>query len=563
MRAITPTLAALAISSASLFAALPTPDPDDGGIDLPAGFRALVYADNLVVGKRVGRTQENLRGLAVAPNGDVYAKGMRGQIFALRDTNNDGRADVIEQFGPGDGGTDIMFHDGYLYHASSKALYRYKYIPGELVPSSPLETIVQDLPNQSGGHEQKPFAFDESGHVLIEVGSPYNDYSEPDRRPGAKGYSPEEVAKFQQTYGGFWQFDANKTNQTFADGVRFATGQRHTLALVWQPVSKNYFMCMMGRDQLNTVDSADYDALDNAERISEEFHELKQGANLGWPYTYWDPYKKARMLSPEYGGDNRKRSDDPNFDKPLIAFPAHWAPLQMCLYDGTQFPERYHNGMFLAFHGSWNRAPLPQAGYRVVFIPFNADGMPTGQYENFAMGFAGGDEWNIRNARYRPCGVAVGPDGSLYISETEKGRIWRVIYTGETNTPMARKAIVSTASGQTFPPILADTPGGKIFAQVCAACHMPNGSGVAGMQPPLVGSAVIAGDTTQLINVLLQGPAKVLPADRPKFQNTMPPFGSVYKDTDLASLINYLRANFAPNAPKITPEEVAAQRAKL
>jgi glucose/arabinose dehydrogenase len=562
MRTITIIFAGSWIFTAAVFGALPAPDPDDGGITLPPGFRALVYADNLVVGKRVGRTPENLRGLAVAPNGDVYAKGLHGQIWALRDTNGDGRADVIQEFGPGVGGTHIMFHDGYLYHSSSTAVYRYKYISGELVPSSPLEVIVHDLP-QSGGHDQKAFAFDESGHLIVEVGSPYNDYSQPDRQFGAKGYSPEEVAKFQETYGGFWQFDANKTNQTQADSVRFATGIRHSLAVVWQPASKNFFMCMMGRDQLNTVDPADYDALDNAERISEEFHLLKQGVNLGWPYTYWDPYKKARMLSPEYGGDNRKRDDNPAYDKPTIAFPGHWAPLQMCLYDGTQFPKPYRGGMFLAFHGSWNRAPLPQAGYRVVFIPFDASGMPTGQYENFAMGFAGGDESNIRNARYRPCGVAVGPDGSLYISETEKGRIWRVIYTGETNAPMTPRQMLATATAQSYPPILADTPGGKAFAQVCAACHMPNGSGVSGMQPPLVGSAVIAGDTAQLINVLLQGPAKVLPADRPKFQNVMPPFGPVYQDADVASLINYLRANFAPNAPRVTPEEVAAQRARL
>ena len=92
---------------------------------------------------------------------------------------------------------------------------------------------------------------------------------------------------------------------------------------------------------------------------------------------------------------------------------------------------------------------------------------------------------------------------------------------------------------------------------------MPNGSGVPGMQPPLVGSAVIAGDSDRLINVVLKGPAAVLPADRPKYQNVMPPFGTVYKDADIASLINYLRANFAPSAPKVTPEEVAAQRAKL
>ena len=323
-------------------------------------------------------------------------------------------------------------------------------------------------------------------------------------------------------------------------------------------------MCMMGRDQLNTIDPADYDALDNAERVAEEFHLLKQGVNIGWPYTYWDPIKNARMLAPEYGGDNRKRDDNPDFDKPLIAFPAHWAPLQMCLYDGTQFPEQYRGGMFLAFHGSWNRAPRPQAGYKVVFIPFNAQGMPTGQYENFAEGFPGVEYFtSTRDARYRPCGVAVGPDGSLYISDTEKGRIWRVIYTGETNAVAGRKSIAATPTAQLFPSIGADTPGAKIYAQICAACHMPNGSGVPNMQPALAGSSVIAGDSDLLINVILKGPAAVLPADRPKFSNVMPPFATVYKDADIASLINYLRANFAPSAPKVTPGQVAAQRAKL
>src|SRR5688500_3544204 len=119
----------------SAAAPLPSPDPDDGAINLPPGFRALVVADNLVVGKRVGNTPEKLRGLAVAPNGDIYAKGKIGKIWALRNTNADGRIDEIKEFGPGDGGTHLMFHDGWLYHSSRTAIYRYKYTPGELVPS--------------------------------------------------------------------------------------------------------------------------------------------------------------------------------------------------------------------------------------------------------------------------------------------------------------------------------------------------------------------------------------------------------------------------------------------
>src|SRR3954468_24886137 len=441
---------------------LPSPDPDDGAIHVPRGFRALVVADNLVVNRKIGTNDEQLRGIAVGPNGDVYAKGKFGGIFALRDTDGDGRAETIKEFGPGDGGTHIMFHDGYLYHSSRTTVYRYKYTPGELVPSSPVEVIVKNLPAERD-HDAKAFAFDESGHLLVEVGSPFNVFSDGDRRPGAKGKTDAEVAEFQKTYGGFWRFDPDKPNQTQQDGTRFSTGHRHSLALQWQPVSKQFFMVQMGRDNLNVVDPVHYDELDNAERVSEVMHLLREGSNLGWPYSYWDPIKKAHMRAPEYGGDNFKRIEPDPYDKPVVAFPGHWAPIQMVLYTGTQFPAKYRNGMFVAFHGSWNRAPRSQAGYNVSFVPFDEKGMPKGTYEQFAWGFPQVEEFtNTRDAMYRPAGVAMGPDGSLYISETEKGRIWRVIYTGEKPAPGAARRNVIAASSQNFAPIAADTPGGKI-----------------------------------------------------------------------------------------------------
>jgi glucose/arabinose dehydrogenase/mono/diheme cytochrome c family protein len=539
-------------------ATLPTPDADDGGISLPPGFRALVVADNLVVDKKVGNTPERLRFLAVAPNGDLYAKGKTGLIWAMRDTNGDGRFDLFKEFGPGDGGTHIMFHGGYLYHSSRTAVYRYKYTPGELVPTSPLETIVRDLPAEKD-HDAKSFGFDESGGMIVEVGSPFNVYSDGDRRKGAKGKTDAEVTEFQKTYGGFWRFDPAKPNQTQADGVRFSTGHRHSLALQWHPVSKAFFMVQMGRDGLNTIDPAHYDELDNAERVSEVMHLLREGADLGWPRTYWDPFKKAHMLAPEYGGDGQKRMEPDPYDQPVVAFPGHWAPLQMALYNGTQFPAKYRGGMFVAFHGSWNRAPRPQAGYKVAFVPFTADGLPTGDYETFADGFNAADA-NVPT-RYRPGGVAVAPDGSLYISETERGRIWRVIYTGETK-PDAARALAVAAAQPARVLIGADTPGGKIYAQVCAACHMPNGVGVPGMQPALTTSAVIAGDSARLIDVLLKGPAAVLPADREKFSNVMPPYGAAYSDADIAGVINFLRQNFAKDALAVTAEQVAARRGK-
>jgi len=81
-------------------------------------------------------------------------------------------------------------------------------------------------------------------------------------------------------------------------------------------------MIMMGRDGLNTIDPTDYDELDNAERTAEEMHLLREGVNLGWPYTYWDVIKKARMVAPEFGGDNRKRDTNSRLRKPLNRFPA-------------------------------------------------------------------------------------------------------------------------------------------------------------------------------------------------------------------------------------------------
>lgn len=553
------TLAAFILCALTGRAALPKPDADDGAISLPPGFRALVVADDLVLNKKVGKTGERLRGLAVAPNGDIYAKGKNGQIWALRDTDGDGRADLIKEFGPGDGGTHIMFHDGWLYHSSRTAVYRYKYTPGELVPSGPMQTIVSGLPAEKD-HDAKSFGFDESGRMIVEVGSPYNVYSDGDRRLGAKGKTDAEVAQFQETYGGFWRFDANKLDQHQADGVRFSTGHCHSLALQWHPVSKNFFMIQMGRDNLNIVDPVHYDELDNAERVSEVMHLLKEGSNLGWPYSYWDPIKKARMRAPEYGGDNLQRIEPDPYDRPVVAFPAHWAPLQMALYTGKQFPEKYRLGMFVAFHGSWNRAPRSQAGYNVCFVPFDENGLPKGTYEQFAWGFPGLDEFvDTRDAKYRPCGVAVGPDGSLYIGDTDRGRIWRVIYTGEATSAQTRTALTAKTE---FTPVDAATPGGKIYAQLCAACHMPAGTGVAGMQPALAGSKVVAGDPTTLINVLLKGPQVVLPADREKFSNAMPPLAAVYNDAEIASVINFVRKNFAANATPVTAEQVATQRGK-
>jgi glucose/arabinose dehydrogenase len=162
---------------------------------------------------------------------------------------------------------------------------------------------------------------------------------------------------------------------------------------------------------------------------AEEFMRIEDGDDYGWPYTYYDHFKNTRILAPEYGGDGKKTSN--KYSKPIMGLPAHWAPNDLLFYTGNQFPDRYKNGAFIAFHGSTNRVPYPQAGYVVGFIPFK-EGVPSGKLEIFADGFAGKNVLvDMEEARYRPMGLAQGPDGSLYISESKKGKIWRVFFSGD------------------------------------------------------------------------------------------------------------------------------------
>jgi len=210
--------------------------------------------------------------------------------------------------------------------------------------------------------------------------------------------------------------------QTLEDGERWATGLRNTVALAVDPSDGQLYGVVHGRDQLRQ--SWGFSEESSAEKPSEEFHRIERGRKYSWPYCYPDPEVGRLVTAPEYGGDGSDFRRCEGLTEPLIAFPAHWAPNALVFYEGHAFPDPYRKGMFIAFHGSWNRAPLPQEGYNVVFAPFE-DGQPTGTWNVFADGFAG-DDPGPRTARHRPTGLAVGPDGSLYITDDRGGTIWRV-----------------------------------------------------------------------------------------------------------------------------------------
>ena len=224
---------------------------------------------------------------------------------------------------------------------------------------------------------------------------------------------------------------------------------------------------------------------------SEVLVEVKEGADYGWPTCYYDPLLKSLVLAPEYGGDGKTVGVCADKTGPVAAFPAHWAPNDVLIYNGKQFPESWHGGAFIAFHGSWNRAPGPQGGYNVVYQPL-ADGKASGDYVIFADGFAGSEKAPGR-AEHRPAGLAVGPDGALYVSDDVKGRIWRITHLSRRqHRSGSRSAYVPAANPKAV--VLADLvpPQGSSAAQLaqgdavfhgklsggnCMGCHGSDGRG--------------------------------------------------------------------------------------
>lgn len=391
---------------------------------LPEGFEATVFHSGL------GPT----RHIAVRANGDVYvAREYRldapmfgqeagyGALLALRDTDGDGTADVVREFGPRTVSTEVVIHDGWLYFGTEIAVYRVE-LDDQLVPAGVAEPIAGGFPMQRS-HADKTFALDNAGNIYVNSGVPTNACSEKRMAPRSPGIDP--CPQLERS-GGIWRFDAGKKYQDqLRDGELYVTGIRNVLAMEWNPwVDKLYFV-MHGRDSLGMLWKDYYSREDNAELPAEEFHVAEEGDDFGWPYTYYDPIQDKRMQAPEYGGDG-KQSAEGDYKEPLIGFPAHWAPMDLVFHSGKNVPEEYAQGAFIVFHGSWNRMPLEQQGYNVVFVPMR-DGKVTGEWSVFVDGLKGTDKlMNPGKSAYRPVGIAEGPDGSLYITEDKHGRIWKV-----------------------------------------------------------------------------------------------------------------------------------------
>jgi glucose/arabinose dehydrogenase/mono/diheme cytochrome c family protein len=413
------------------FAATTDCPRDDTGLMLPAGFCASIFADDI----------GHARHLVVSPAGVVYVNTWSGRYYAnspthdggflvaLQDTHGSGKADVIQRFGEtvqsgGAGGTGIGLFGGALYAEINDKIVRYG-LSGAIVPSGPSQTIVKGLP-LGGDHPMHPFAFDAAGSLYVDVATATNACQVKNRTLRSPGVDP---CVELETRGGIWRFAANTPEQVFSPAQRYATGIRNAEGIAVDVAGQRIYVTQHGRDQLHANWPTVYRPDQEATLPAEELLLLTQGADYGWPKCYYDPGQRKLVLAPEYGGDGKTIGDCATKTAPIAAFPAHWAPNDMVFYGRTEFPARYHDGVFIAFHGSWDRAPYGQQGYNVVFQGL-AGGKASGTCEIFADGFAGLSK-SPGTAEHRPSGLAVGPDGALYVADDVRGRIYRIAYTGK------------------------------------------------------------------------------------------------------------------------------------
>lgn len=366
-------------SDVTVTGAILEPEPREPAEDeeLAAGFRLApgatvgVYARDLV----------NPRILAVSPDGTLYAtRRSVGDVVMLRDGDGDGRADPPVTVASRPGMHGIAFDGATAYLATVNDVYAADVAPDGRFGD--LRRIIDDLPD-AGQHPNRTLAVGPDGKLYISVGSTCNACAEP---------NPENATILRA--------EPDGSARTI-----FASGLRNTIGFDWDP----------GTGQLWGMDHG-IDWLGDDEQI-EELNLIRQGARYGWPYVYG-----MGQFNPQ---DNPPPGTSLETwaamsEEPALGHTPHAAPMQMVFYDGAMFPE-WRGDALVAMRGSWNRRP--PLGYELVRIDFE-DGKPMG-VEPVMTGFlAEGDEgWTHAG---RPVGVAVAPDGAIFLSDDTQGVIYRI-----------------------------------------------------------------------------------------------------------------------------------------
>ena len=541
---------------------------DDSVLKLPPGFCATVFADHI----------GHVRHMVIAPSGVLYVNTWSGKYYgddtphaggflvALQDKSGAGKANVIERFGEtvqsgGAGGTGIGMYKGSIYAEINDRIVRYSLPAGSVVPSGSAETIVSGLP-LGGDHPMHPFIINSEGLMYVDVATATNSCQLKNRTLKSPGVDP---CTELETRGGVWRYDANKTDQAFSTAERFATGIRNAEGFAIDSTGL-VFVTQHGRDQLHANWPDLYKPDQEATLPAEQLMLLKEKGDYGWPECYYDAFVQKLVLAPEYGGDGKTIGVCAGKTAPIASFPAHWAPNAMVRYDKKEFPAHYRGGVFIAFHGSWDRAPYAQGGYNVIFQALNGD-HASGQCEIFADGFAGAVE-SPAKAAHRPSGLAVGPDGSLYVSDDVSGRIYRIVYHGGSEGAAANVTTCPSATAPAGNPVdvAAEPPEGthpdagspassglpvpegatrdmvvlgeriyrgQVGGAACTGCHGESGQGTP-LGPDLMGKKWLWSDGSYA------GIAKTITdgVSQPKqYRSPMPPMGGAQLTPDQISAV--------------------------
>ena len=356
--------------------------PPGAQLHVPAGFKIEEFATGF----------RNPRVLLAAPDGDIFVVESRiNQIKVLRDGEGDGKPDATEIFTSDSLNQPfgIAFYPPgpepqYLYVANTDGVIRFRYRNGDLKARGPAEKLGAHLSPggllRGGGHWTRGFAFSSNGKKMyVSIGSASNDSDDAAEADRAR----------------IFEFNPDGSGQKV-----YAWGIRNAVGIAVRPGSDELWMSTNERDELG----------DNL--VPDYISHVAPGGFYGWPWFYLGNHQ-----------DPRHKGKHPEFASrvlvPDVLVQAHSATLNLCFYDGKQFPEEYHGDIFAAFHGSWNRTR--RTGYKIVRVPLN-HGKARGEYEDFVTGFVTpeGNVWG------RPVGLTVTKDGSLLFSEDAHGTIWRV-----------------------------------------------------------------------------------------------------------------------------------------
>ena len=361
------------------------PVPDNPVLQVPSGFEVNVFADKL----------PSVRWMTLTLEGDVLAVQSReNKVVLLQDEDGDGVAEVSQTFGDRSNNLDqplgVTFAGGSFYVANTGEVLKFDYQPGVSLEGRG-EVITQLTPGGYNQHWTRNVVTSPDGNRLyVSVGSKSN-------------VDPEELPRAS-----IQVMDLDGSNRD-----TYAYGLRNPVGLDFHPVTGELYTTVNERDLLG----------DNL--VPDYFTQVQQGGFYGWPYAYLAP----DLLDPRRMQGNKSEKPElvAKTITPDVLFQSHSAALGVQFYDKQQFPQKYHNGAFVAFRGSWNRDR--GTGYKIVFVPFGEDNQPLGYYEDFLTGFL--TDPTAPDTFARPVGLLVMPDGSLLLAEDGNNRIYRISFAGD------------------------------------------------------------------------------------------------------------------------------------